>query len=156
MDFSDLLPDTSYLQADAVRVDQAPWVTTDNPFERRMAMNLSLGTSIAAIDITTLGRVLGTASKLRRQAFTVDLSFSACGPIKATVAGVFSYFAEPENLDTAANFDLALTEVSKSRKCFFVSVTPENKFWIHSEHALAAGENDWAENMRSSHLQVSF
>lgn len=159
MEFPDLTTDTSYLQACAADFfDYSPWETTTNPFERRMAMNLTEGTVIESIDIATLGRVLGTATKLRRQAITVDLTCSADvdGRMSATVVGIFSYYVAPTAVDSACNFALALSEVPKSRKCFFVSVTPENKFWVHSEQALASGEQDWAENLRSSHTLVSF
>lgn len=91
MEFYNLTTDTAYLQTGKAEFfDHSPWEMTANPFERRMAMNLSLGSVIEAIDIATLGRVLGTATRLRRQGLTVDLDFTAAAPQKvtATIAGV--------------------------------------------------------------------
>lgn len=159
MEYPDLATDTSYLHlvGDEPK-DPAPWKISTNPFERRMAMNLCEGTVISPITPSGLGRVLGTATRIRRQALTVDISLIAGEPplISATVVGIYSHFQPPYSVDTASHFDLALREVSKSRGCFFVSVTPENEFWVHSEQALAHGDEDWIETLRGEHSLVSF
>lgn len=159
MDLTNTETDTSYLDsAEALLFDHSPWEQSSNPFERRMAMNLAEGCVIYSIDIASLGRVLGTATRLRRQSISVDLAETAeySGRFRVKVTAIHSYYLAPANTDSAANFPLALKETSKHRSCFFVSVTPENQFWVHSEQAKPANEQDWADALRQCHTSMAF
>ncbi|HCF3031038.1 TPA: hypothetical protein NIB68_005467 [Pseudomonas aeruginosa] len=156
--FDDLETDTAYQRAlqPMAYFDSTPWEITKNPFALRMALNLKAGTQLRRLSPEMLAAVLGTAARLTNQTITADLLYLSGaddGKVDATIAGATSYFSIPRTADTAANFLLALEETQKSRPAFFTSVTPNSKFWIHSEYALPAGEQDWTAHC---HTTITF
>lgn len=147
----ELETDTGYLHSPKVsHFDSAPWAISGNPFVRRMALNLKTGVTLSAITPETLEAVLGTSARLCNQSVTVDiesLSGEQAGLLNATVEGIFNHFIIPTSAGYPANFKLALEETATKRSCFMASVTPDSKFWIHSEFASPNQEPDWSESL---------
>lgn len=155
----DLETDTEYLDSPYVsHFDSTPWQVTSNKFERRMALNLKVGT-VLCMAPETLERVLGSSARLCNQTVTVDLQYLAgeqAGLVSATIEGLFNHFLIPASAGLPANFQLALRETALKRDRFMASLTPGSRFWIHSEFAAPAGESDWTSSLNSTDRELQF
>ncbi|HCF3018226.1 TPA: hypothetical protein NIB55_005492 [Pseudomonas aeruginosa] len=145
MNFNLLDTDRNYLHmSDGFYFDPQPWLTSENPFVRRMSMNLQLGTKLTGFSTAALNDLLSTAMTQRDEAITLDIQRGETGDFEVEVIGVFDFYIAPAESDTAANLAMALAKTGESRPQFIVTVAPDARFWIHSEQALASGIEDWA------------
>lgn len=155
----ELETDTEYLASPNVsHFDSSPWTITTNKFERRMALNLKVGT-VLCVTPEILERVLGSSARICNQTVTVDLEYLAgaqAGLVSATIEGLFSHFLIPASAGHPANFQLALRETAQKRERFMASLTPDSRFWIHSEFAAPAGEADWTSTLDSTSRNLLF
>lgn len=153
MEFEDLETDISYLAGGAGSYfDSTPWVKTENRFEIRMAENLKVGSLMPSVSLETLERVVAGSVVRQGNALTIHITASgdAKGHLRCEVVAAHEHYLCPRQADSAANFRLAVETLSAERNDLFLTLLPEGRFWVHSEHALPAGVLDWAEQWLSA------
>lgn len=157
MYFDELETDRSYLSASgASYFDTTPWTASSNLFVRRMAANIKTGMLIQGMEREALAQVLATAVSTRKCGLTVEvesLDGTAGGSFNWRVVGLYDYFVCPWQADSAGNLELALQAMHHTRPKFFLSLIPQERFWVHTEHALHDDGVDWNDSWIQQRMQ---